>query len=198
MKSSTNSHWFTSRTLVKALLICLAAWGFVDIFIHLLSFIRGPESTALIEHADLTDCNCGETIAEAKTKGCKFDALASAWLPAECIDEELSNEFDHSGPEVDGSWPYFLHPNGTVPLSMDDLASMANTGQRWYSTREWHLLHCNFYWRKKTRSAQTGVVLEKRYDTVDHIAHCWNMVMMTTPMDSLTVNAKVVLFSGLK
>ena len=49
-------------------------------------------------------CNCGESVKEAISHGCKYDSLAAAWLPDWCRDDELLAEFEKLGPNADGSW----------------------------------------------------------------------------------------------
>ncbi|KAK0616936.1 hypothetical protein B0T14DRAFT_568502 [Immersiella caudata] len=142
------------------------------------------------------DCDCGNSTSEALSRGCVFDALASAWLPPECRDDELTAEFNQSGPGVAGAWPYWAHDNGTVPLTTTDLARLGDTNGVWYSTREWHLVHCNFYWRKLLRARQNGrPLVETRYDNMGHIVHCGEIAKQTTPMQKISVLASVVLTS---
>ena len=150
----------------------------------------------LMKHPAGNDCDCGSSIAEAKSMGCIFDALASAWLPSECRDDELTAEFNRSRSGPDGSWPYYADANGTIPITTTDIALMGGTSKLWYSTKEWHVVHCNFYWRKKFRMKKTGRLIERRYDRMEHIRHCNGVVMNDLPMDSIAVHAGVSLNSA--
>lgn len=51
-------------------------------------------------------CSCGKSVAEAIANGCKYDLLASAWLPEQCRDDELTAEFNKAGPGPNGEWTY--------------------------------------------------------------------------------------------
>lgn len=121
----------------------------------------------------LGTCNCGNSVAEARSLGCQFDILASAWLPEHCRDDELTTEFQHSGDGPDGTWLYWLDSNHTQQISVDELGDRADQSEfRFYSTTEWHVVHCLFYWRKQQRARTNGISVEPRFDTEQHINHC--------------------------
>ena len=94
-------------------------------------------------------CWCGTSDKEAMTIGC-HDHLAVDWLPQNCIDDELVKEFDRSGPEPDGTWPYFeteiYSPLGIsfIPINATEIDTFAIEGRDYYATKEWHILHCMF------------------------------------------------------
>ncbi|OQE26035.1 hypothetical protein PENFLA_c007G08929 [Penicillium flavigenum] len=67
-------------------------------------------------------CDCGRNVEEALSKHCVYDSLATAWLPPHCRDDELTAEFDQSGPSPDGSWPYYADANGTIPIEKAEVA----------------------------------------------------------------------------
>ncbi|KAK4613701.1 hypothetical protein CLAFUW4_09153 [Fulvia fulva] len=115
--------------------------------------------------------------------GCKYDALASAWLPPACVDEALSYEFDHAGPQPDGSWVYYTDYDKTGTYTLEEVAMLANTGACYYNTMAWHLAHCTYNWRKAVRSKWTGVTLEYRSDTEEHVSHCEMMFKDRTPLE---------------
>jgi hypothetical protein len=142
------------------------------------------------------DCDRGSSITEAKSMDWIFDALASAWLPLECRDDELTAEFNRSGHGPDGSWPYYADPNGTIPITTADMALMGGTRKFWYSTKEWHVAHCNFTGARKFRMKKTGRLVEKRDDQMGHNIYCNGVVMDGVQMDSITVHAGVSLNSA--
>ncbi|KAL3424519.1 hypothetical protein PVAG01_03800 [Phlyctema vagabunda] len=118
------------------------------------------------------DCYCGHSIAEAKSLGCSYDALAIAWTPPECTDQELTDDFNHAGPGLDGSWIYFADRNGTLPLTAYEVSMMADTNEFFYTSHEWHLVHCNYTWRKLFRSQMNGVIMDREKLSLEHISHC--------------------------
>lgn len=129
-------------------------------------------------------CFCGDSITEALALECKFDSLAAAWLPPHCRDEELTAEFARSGTGPNGSWPYFADSQHTIPLSLSDVAALAdNQSAKAYMTYEWHVAHCLFYWRKMFRVGLRGVegeILEPSFDNEHHIIHCMKVIMRGT------------------
>ncbi|KAI3322295.1 hypothetical protein HD806DRAFT_501631 [Xylariaceae sp. AK1471] len=118
-------------------------------------------------------CNCGSSIAEARSLGCEYDTLASAWLPQHCIDKELTAEFDRSGDGPNGTWQYWADGSYEHELTLDELAGLADVpGAIYYMSTRWHVIHCIFYWRKQIRRQSTGVTLEPRYNHEGHVKHC--------------------------
>ncbi|KAJ6443423.1 MIZ zinc finger protein [Purpureocillium lavendulum] len=155
-----------------------------------------PGTPTSASSAALGQCNCGASVDEARSLGCKYDTLAAAWLPPRCIDQQLTSEFDRSGDGPDGQWRYWYDANLTVPLSVEDLAGRGGDDTFWfYSTPEWHVRHCLFYWRKQWRARFTGVLVEPRYDTDAHINHCGSIFSrrdMFYVMAGVMLNSDVV------
>ncbi|KIW22296.1 uncharacterized protein PV07_12197 [Cladophialophora immunda] len=124
-------------------------------------------------------CYCGYTMDEMRENNCTFDTLAMAWLPPYCRDEELTAEFDRSGPGPNGSWTYWLDYNHTIPITIEQVGLMGfqvdhgNVYMAW----EWHVTHCLFYWKKIHRQRYTGVMIEPRYDKESHVMHCLHAVL---------------------
>jgi hypothetical protein len=122
-------------------------------------------------------CWCGTSDAEAIAMGCRYDHLAVDWLPDHCIDEELTIEFDQAGPGPNGSWLYFKHRYGRDAISDDEIDDYAKKGTNYFTTREWHIAHCIFTWRKQFRSRSTGKMIESWNENEGHIKHCGKYFM---------------------
>ncbi|KAI1809292.1 hypothetical protein GGS20DRAFT_572672 [Poronia punctata] len=173
----------------KGLVISLAIWGFFNIlrdiarviFPHwnILSQIDvyRPETLP----PGLSDCLCGHTLETALSLDCVYDSLSIAWLPPECRDDALTEKFDHAGPGPGGSWGYYLDPNGTIPLSKDEIADLGPKGGSFWASADWHIAHCAFYYQKYKRMGQTGVVMEARYDSLMHVEHCGKLIINPGP-----------------
>lgn len=71
---------------------------------------------------------CGSTAAEARERGCRFAMVNQAWLPDECFDEELEEEY-----KSENRWRFWLHPNRTSEVSWDEAAK----GEHDYLLIEW-------------------------------------------------------------
>jgi len=126
-------------------------------------------------------CDCGLSIATALARGCVYDTLAAAWLPPYCRDAELTSTFDVSGPGPNGEWSYYLDPTGAIPLSLAELAALGGTETKFWASRRWHVAHCLFYWQKLWRMRETGLVMEERFDGLDHIRHCSRLILKHIP-----------------
>lgn len=159
-----------SRTLCRILVTGFALWGcFTLIFPS--SIFRTSVSDRIIG-----ECDCGDSIAEARLNGCKWDALASAWLPQKCRDDELTAEFEKRGP--DGAWKYYANHQGTILLSQTEVSLLADQlDNKYWGTLEWHLVHCVFYWKKTHRTRFTRRHIELRFDNITHIEHCEGILL---------------------
>lgn len=119
--------------------------------------------------------------------GCRYDHIAVDWLPDSCIDKDLVVEFDGSGPGADGSWPYFELGNSTevgglpnfLPINSTDIDDFAKAGRLYFATREWHILHCMFTWRKQFRARFVAANVEPWNNHEEHIQHCSDYIMRT-------------------
>ncbi len=153
--------------------------------------------SALKPAAPPVSCSCGgTTVAEALARGCKFTPLAIAWLPPQCLDEELADEFDRAGPV--GGWPYWADVNGTIPLTREEVGRLADTrGAVFYTSQDWHVMHCMYTWRKHYRSKWTGVTIERRSNGIDHIRHCEAIVRDRAPLEKIWTKAGIELNADL-
>lgn len=91
-------------------------------------------------------CYGGTSTAQAKELGCEFDPMAPAWLPAECRHEELTAAFERAGSlhEPEGRWRYFSDQNMTNEVSTAQVAAMADSGDAFHASYNWHVMHCMF------------------------------------------------------
>ncbi|EXF81315.1 hypothetical protein CFIO01_00977 [Colletotrichum fioriniae PJ7] len=192
----------------RLLTVLLAAYGLYSLLTS--------DSPSRFQPQDIS-CNCGETIAEARANGCVYDSLAAAWLPPHCRSPELTTEFESLGPNepdtMGNTWGYWHDKNQTHPMTLEEVSQLpeaARHGQhaRFFTTHQWHLVHCVFYWRKMWEAARCSrgvvgascgkdgmLVIEKRYDTLMHINHCMTMFLMRDPLDHIAAEAGVALHS---
>ncbi|KAH8893973.1 hypothetical protein GQ53DRAFT_644660 [Thozetella sp. PMI_491] len=141
-------------------------------------------------------CYCGFSITEAKTLGCKYDTLSVSWLPSHCRDDDLTAEFERSGPGPSGEWPYWADFNATLPITTEDISLLAElppSRALFYTTHGWHVAHCAFFWRKEFRMRAKGSMMERRHDQESHIEHCYGYFMKETPLNRTGTMAVVSL-----
>ncbi|KAH8803617.1 hypothetical protein F5884DRAFT_683144, partial [Xylogone sp. PMI_703] len=122
-------------------------------------------------------CWCGSSDEEAIAMGCRYDHIAVDWLPNDCIDDELTAEFDRAGPGLNGSWNYYTKLHGGHLINNSEIDDYAITATDYFATREWHIAHCIFTWRKQFRSRSTGKIIEPWNEKEEHIKHCGSYIM---------------------
>jgi hypothetical protein len=182
--------------------LILATWGTISLGIALVSV---AEQDNHVQTPDVyrpwtlakgsNNCDCGTNIDEAIAKDCTYDALAAAWLPPHCRDDDLTAQFSSAGPGPDGTWFYYADSTGTTQINESQIASLGD-GSFWVH-RDWHLMHCVFYWQKYMRMRITGVTMEARFDNIPHIRHCGHLLTKTPPKEQILIKVDVVLNSRL-
>ncbi|KAH6638557.1 hypothetical protein BKA67DRAFT_499897, partial [Truncatella angustata] len=129
----------------------------------------------------VSSCYCGTTIREAMSLGCIYDSLSVAWLPSYCRDEQLTVEFEHAGPGIDGAWSYFRDRKGLISINKTEMAALAELGGTFWASQDWHIAHCLFYWQKYVRMRDTGAVMEAFFDSLHHAKHCTRLIRNPAP-----------------
>ncbi|KAG6121590.1 hypothetical protein E4U14_001675 [Claviceps sp. LM454 group G7] len=167
------------------LIFLLALWGAADIVRAL--WPSSPSASSSQRHrqhqyqghnqSPLLPCYCGSTLEEAQALHCEYVPMASAWLPPHCRDPAIEGEFDTLGPNPDGTWNYFADSNMSEPLSRGQVAELVRSDGRYYTSWEWHVVHCLFYWRKLHRAQFSEVTMEPRFNTDGHIHHCSKLIL---------------------
>ncbi|KAG6119418.1 hypothetical protein E4U13_007690 [Claviceps humidiphila] len=172
-------------SIAAMLIILLALWGAADIVRAL--WPSSPSASSSQRHrqhqhqghnqSPLLPCYCGSTLEEAQALHCEYVPMASAWLPPHCRDPAIEGEFDTLGPNPDGTWNYFADSNMSEPLSRGQVAELVRSDGRYYTSWEWHVVHCLFYWRKLHRAQFSEVTMEPRFNTDGHIHHCSKLIL---------------------
>ncbi|KAL1983821.1 hypothetical protein VTN96DRAFT_9907 [Rasamsonia emersonii] len=188
----SRQKWLSLRVIKDIVLFSLAAWGLVSI-IQRLAIVPG---LGLAYHSIPEGCDCGDSVAEAISRGCKFDSLAMAWLPEHCRDDELTAEFNTAGNGPNGSWVYYADSLRTIEVDSNTVAAMGDDPDaRVHMNEQWHKIHCIFYWRKQFRTRFNGKIVEPRSDTENHIKHCGEIFLQpgsgTVSGISLNTNVEV-------
>lgn len=184
---------------IYVIVLLLAIWGCISICLEIYHAVRPVNIADVYRPATLERdrnlCDCGNSVREALSKHCIYDSMATAWLPPYCRDDELTAEFEASGPGINGSWPYFADANGTTPISKAQIAALGDGEQIFWSSRDWHVAHCLFYWEKYVRMRDTGAVMERRFDRIAHTRHCRRLALKAMPNHNLLIAVPVRLNS---
>lgn len=197
LHESKNNQKKPLFTTARVGLCALAVWGLLSALVQAFHYFRPPIDVYRPSTfpSDYNLCDCGSTIAEARSKGCKYDSMATAWLPAYCRDDELTAEFERSGPGPNGSWPYYADANGTIPITLEQIGLLGEGERSFWAPRDWHLAHCMWYWEKYVRMRDTGAVMERRFDRAKHTRHCRHLALKKEVNHDLLIEVPVVMDS---
>jgi hypothetical protein len=116
--------------------------------------------------------DCGNNPKTARERGCHFDIMSMIWIPHECYDPELTEEF-----ASERSWEWSLHENGTHPISEE----VIRTGeiQNGWVQFEYHLTHCLYTWKKVIKQVERGgAPIDGYVSNHTHTDHCSYMLSL--------------------
>lgn len=160
-----------------AFVVLLAIWGAIDIVVRLHPWRQPPR------RIQRPPCWCGDSNEAAIEMGCIYDHIAVDWLPEHCVDSELVDEFDRVGPQADGTWPYYVldavnsPEEPFLPINASSIDSLARDGKQYWTTREWHIMHCMFTWRKQVRAGFSSRAVEPWNAREEHVQHCADYII---------------------
>lgn len=104
-----------------------------------------------------------------------------AWLPEHCRDDELTAEFNTKGNGPNGTWIYYSDTRHTKEVDPEEVPAMGDKPDALvHMNRDWHTIHCIFYWRKQFRTRLNGKIVEPRSDSEHHIKHCGEIILGTS------------------
>lgn len=177
--------WRVASFLARLTSVSLALFGLFRLSIDSWKFAT--------RSGDLRSCACGSTVDEAIANGCKYDPIATAWLPDHCRDDELIEEFNHAGPGPNGEWTYYSDWNKTSTYTLEEVARLPDKHAYFFTTHEWHVKHCTYEWARQWRKTQLGTTIPKRSDSRGHIQHCEMMFLLRDPLQDLVTGSGVSL-----
>jgi hypothetical protein len=120
--------------------------------------------------------DCGTSPAEAHSLGCQFDAMSFSWLPAGCYDTELVDDF-----LALRNWEWFYDTARQHAIPKEEVLKGELTNL--IVTREYHLFHCTYQWRKMHRGMVKGVI-DSYIANYEHTAHCEHMLTERVPINT--------------
>ncbi|TQN67153.1 hypothetical protein CSHISOI_08293 [Colletotrichum shisoi] len=125
---------------------------------------------------------CGKTAAEARARGCHFDPVSFAWLPEECLDRELADEFRAV------NWTLYADINATRAISEEEFSDDRTDT---FLTNENRRLHCVYSWMRLHRSMQAGKPLHSGL-SCDHTRYCGSALTADRPPKEIITKALVI------
>lgn len=115
---------------------------------------------------------CGNSAAEAQAKGCHFDMMSWLWVPHECFDAELVEDFIQLR-----DWKWYTSHRGLekdrVPLA-DVKTGMYDS---LWAPQEYHMWHCTYMWKKMHRTILRHGPIDNDVANYNHTLHCEKMLL---------------------
>jgi len=118
--------------------------------------------------------HCGNSTSEAKANGCRFDVMMHSWVPQECYDEELSEEYIQAN-----EFKFFSDPKARVEVPMEVVRLGEFT--ELYTGLSHHVLHCTYIWRLLMLSATQERPFDSLSSSEDHTGHCGAILLHGLP-----------------
>ena len=116
--------------------------------------------------------DCGNNPTTARERGCHFDIMSMIWIPHECYDPELTEEF-----ASEKSWEWSLHENGTDLISEEDIRK-GDIRKGWVRF-EYHITHCLYTWKKVIKQIERGgAPIDGYVSNHTHTEHCSMMLSL--------------------
>jgi hypothetical protein len=110
--------------------------------------------------------HCGNTSQEALLNGCVLDFIAGAWVPRECYDAELEEEFLQLR-----DWHWYADAAGKRELSIAVIRQNGGPNPMFVSI-EYHWVHCAYTWKKLHRSKIRQMPIDTHIGNYEHTVHC--------------------------
>lgn len=138
--------------------IALAVSTVLLLFVGIYSLYRA-------RHVEAVWLDCGQTVAEAESRGCKFDSMMGGWLPADCYDEALSEEWLEG---EEGRW--YSDINLTKPLLHSEVRK-GDYGSA-FTRPDFHYKHCSYMMLRFLVGVKNRQMLDIDAISVGHAKHC--------------------------
>lgn len=113
----------------------------------------------------------------ARARGCIFDPLQTGWIPALCVNMNLTNEFTASQ-----KWEWFHDEARTKPIS-NEIVLQGLGGKYAFTSDDFHFRHCEYVMKQliKDHLTQASAVGFKGLDK-GHFEHCLDrLINYNTP-----------------
>ncbi|KAL0930015.1 uncharacterized protein CTRU02_211227 [Colletotrichum truncatum] len=172
--SCQDGRW---KTVTWAVLLGLALMASLTAILNIFKYPTYDYDTK-----DQRTKRCGTTATEAKARGCHFDPVSFAWLPEECLDLDLAEEFRAL------NWTLYADIHGTKIKSEEEFSSDTTDT---FLTNENHVLHCVYSWKRLHRSIQARKPLHSGL-SYDHTKHCGGVLTSQRPPKQIVTKALVI------
>ncbi|TLD09220.1 uncharacterized protein PgNI_06753 [Pyricularia grisea] len=155
----------------------LGICGIAELFYKVYTYRKPPRPSwghdaAAIQTTAPILYSCGNTPEEARALGCKFELHNFAWVPPECYDQQLGDDWDAQ------DWQ-FARTNLTPPAEAMIPKHVAINGELASAWVPWHqhMAHCALIWKKFHRAVALDRPMDSWTSSYAHSAHCADMLI---------------------
>lgn len=117
--------------------------------------------------------NCGNTPSTARSQNCRFEIHNFAWVPPECYDDALGNEWD-SNPNL--AFSRSANDSSDTDAQFTAECRAGNVSEAWVPWRQ-HMSHCALILKKYLRSVEGGRPMDNWTSSWSHAEHCTDMML---------------------
>jgi hypothetical protein len=125
--------------------------------------------TAMIYLNSSIQYDCGTSPAKAHARGCHYDIMLGSWLPEQCYDKKLADEWSA---DEEGLW--YHDQNFTQPFATSDLRKGQHMDA--YTRWDFHLKHCLYTWERAMWNIRYNRMLEHDTRSLHHARHCTDIL----------------------
>jgi hypothetical protein len=122
------------------------------------------------KNKDISFRDCGGSPDIARARGCRFELHNFAWVPSECYDEDLSQEWYDKY-----DWLMTRDRNGKQVITKEE-AQKGDVAAVWVTWPQ-HVTHCGLVWRKYHRSIMFNRPMDNWTNSYFHTNHCGEMTV---------------------
>lgn len=159
--------WTMTAALLTGIAISSVLW------LTAWNFLSGTNSGIISSAA--VETTCGSSYASAIANNCIFQLWSFSWVPPECFDNELHDEF--LSLRAKEGWHYYSSLSPLIKVPLDSV--LAGNRNDLHSTWGQHFWHCAFYQRKFFRMVEehddrreATLKMTRRDLGEEHARHC--------------------------
>jgi hypothetical protein len=139
-------------------------------FFILLALIIGVIFLLPVNHQQSSQtaefAQCGNDTASALNAGCVYSFVPGAFVPPQCHDAELEDEFLHHR-----DWHWFYDALGQREIPIEEIKATGGPPIM-YVPLDYHRVHCAYTWKKLHRAAKYQWPIDAHLWHYEHTRHC--------------------------
>lgn len=124
---------------------------------------------------------CGTSREEALKRGCVFDVMNYAWLPAPCYNKTISDQYWN---ELESDGITFYQDSRRL-RKLDNVDILAAKHEYVYTSWKLHYLHCTYLIHRQLQAVTFGTPVDNLARNLTHAEHCLEEVRRPSDVDTV-------------